>query len=282
MKSSISIWSFYGNWNLEEKMKLAKDAGFEGFEIDLSDDGPVNFKTSADEFKKIRATAEKVGIQLSGFATGLYWGANGASADPKVRQKAAAILDRQLECAEALGIDAVLVVPAAVGVDFIPGGEVVPYDVAFDRAKDLIRNALPTAEKRKVTIGIENVWNKFLLSPLEMRDFVDSFKSERMKCYYDVGNTLATGYPEHWIPILGNRITRVHFKDYRRAVGSVEGFVDLLSGNVNWPAVVKALRDVKYAGWVTAEMIPPVPFYTHAPETLIYNTAKAMKAIFKL
>ncbi|MBL8993310.1 MAG: sugar phosphate isomerase/epimerase, partial [Spirochaetia bacterium] len=245
-------------------------------------EGPVNFKTTPEEFKKIRATAEKIGIQLSGFATGLYWGANGASADPKVRQKAAAILDRQLECAEALGIDAVLVVPAAVGVDFIPGGEVVPYDVAFDRAKDLIRQALPAAEKRKVTIGIENVWNKFLLSPLEMRDFVDSFKSERVKCYYDVGNTLATGYPEHWIPILGNRIARVHFKDYRRAVGSVEGFVDLLSGNVNWPAVVKALRDVKYQGWVTAEMIPPVPFYTYAPETLIYNTAKAMKAIFSL
>jgi hexulose-6-phosphate isomerase len=242
MKKSINIWSFYGNWNLEEKLRLAKAAGFEGFEIDLSEDGPVNLASTAADLKAVRALAERCGVTLSGLATGLYWGANACSEDPAVRQKAASILKKQIECASALGIDAILVVPGAVGVDFIPGGEVVPYQLAYERAKEFIRAAIPAAEKAGVTICIENVWNKFLLSPLEMKAFIDSFGSERVASYLDVGNTLATGYPEHWISALGPRIRRVHFKDYRRAVGSVDGFCDLLSGDVNWAGVMKELK----------------------------------------
>ena len=282
MKKSISIWSFYGDWNLEEKLRLAKDAGFEGFEIDLSEDGPVNLKSSVADLKAVRVLAEKCGLALSGLATGLYWGANACSLDPAVRDKAAAILTKQIQCAAALGIDAVLVVPGAVGVDFIPGAEVVPYHLAYERATQFIKTALPAAEKAKVTLCIENVWNKFLLSPLEMKAFIDSFGSERVGAYFDVGNALATGYPEHWIATLRQRIQRVHFKDYRRAVGTVDGFCDLLSGDVNWPAVVGAFKEVAYKGWVAAEMIPPVPFYKHCPEVLIHNTSRAMDAIFAL
>ena len=95
-------------------------------------------------------------------------------------------------------------------------------------------------------------------------------------------NCLATGYPEHWIPILGRQIRRVHLKDYRRAVGSVNGFVEILSGDVNWPAVMGALRTIGYDGWLTAEMIPPIPFYKHAPETLLFNTSRAIDALFGL
>ena len=97
-----------------------------------------------------------------------------------------------------------------------------------------------------------------------------------------MANTLAFGYPEHWIQILGPRIKRVHFKDYRRNVGSVDGFCDLLSGDVEWPAVMAALRQADYRGWIAAEMIPPVPFYKHCPEVLIHNTSRAMDAIFAL
>jgi hexulose-6-phosphate isomerase len=282
MKKSISIWSFYGNWSLEEKLRLAKDAGFAGFEIDLSEDGPVNLKSAAADLKAVRALAEKCDVQLSGLATGLYWGANAVSADPAAREKAGRILQKQIECAAALGIDAILVVPGAVGVDFISGCEVVPYHLAWERAKDFIRAALPAAEKARITIGLENVWNKFLLSPLEMKAFIDGFGSEWVGSYFDVGNVLATGYPEHWIAALGERIRRVHFKDYRRAVGTADGFCDLLSGDVNWPEVMAALRAAGYQGWVAAEMIPPVPFYKHCPEVLIHNTSRAMDAIFAL
>jgi L-ribulose-5-phosphate 3-epimerase len=282
MKKSISIWSFYTKGSLEENLALAREAGFTGFEIDLSEDGPVNLKTGKEDLSAIRRMVEKAGLELSGLATGLYWGSNAASPNPETRKRALAILTKQIETAHLLGIDAILVIPGSVGVDFIPGCEVIPYEIAYQRASSFIREMLPAAEKQKVKIGIENVWNKFLTSPLEMRGFIDQFESQWVGTYFDVGNVLATGYPEHWIEILGKRIVRVHFKDYRRAVGSADGFCDLLSGDVDWPMVVRALRSIGYDGWVTAEMIPPVPFYKHAPEVLIYNTSRAMDAILAL
>lgn len=282
MKKAISIWSFPGDVSWEKKLQWAKDAGFAGFEVDLSEDGVVNMKSSDADLAKVRSAVEKAGLQLTSLATGMYWGANPVSADSGVRAQAKAIIEKQITAAAGLGLDTILVVPGSVGADFIPGCEIVPYDVAYERATAFIREALPLAEKHKVVIGVENVWNKFLLSPLEMRAFIDQFQSEYVRSYFDVGNTLAFGYPEHWISILGSRIRRVHFKDYRRAVGSVDGFVDILSGDVNWPAVVSALRSVKYEGWVTAEMIPPVPFYKYSPETLIHNTSRAMDGVLSL
>jgi hexulose-6-phosphate isomerase len=282
MKKSVGICCFYGNWNIEEKFALAKEAGFQGFEIDLSEDGPVNLNSTPEELKAFRKLAEKHGLELSGLMTFLYWGANAASADPAVRDKAAALLARQIECAQLLGIDTILAVPGAVGVDFIPGAEVVRYDLAYERATAFIQAALPAAEKAGVTIGVENVWNKLLLTPLEMKAFVDQFGSEHVGVYFDVANTLAFGYPDHWIEILGERIKRVHFKDYRRNVGTADGFCDLLSGDVDWPAVMAALRKIGYTNWIAAEMIPPVPFYKHCPEVLIHTTSRAMDAIFKL
>jgi hexulose-6-phosphate isomerase len=133
---------------------------------------------------------------------------------------------------------------------------------------------VPTAEKIGVTIAVENVWNKFLLSPLEMRGFIDSFKSKRVGAYFDVGNVLLTGYPEQWIKILGKRIKRIHIKDFKKSVGTVDGFVDLLKGDVDFTAVKKALAAIGYKGYVTAEMIPYSP---GRPE----RTARAMKKIFK-
>lgn len=279
MKKSVSTCCFYGKWSLEEKFALAKEAGFQGFEIDLSEDGPVKMTSTKAELQAFRSLVKKHGLELSGLMTFLYWGANAASADPATREKAKKILHRQIECAEILGIDTILVVPGAVGVDFIPGAEIVRYDLAYERATEFIREGLPAAEKAGITMAVENVWNKFLLSPTEMRGFVDQFGSKNVGVYFDVANTLAFGYPEHWIEILGRRIKRVHLKDYRRNVGTVDGFCDLLSGDINWPAVVGALRNVGYGGWVAAEMIPPVPFYKHCPEVLIHNTARAMDAI---
>jgi|TARA_B110000495_G_C23040114_1_gene623269 L-ribulose-5-phosphate 3-epimerase len=282
MKKSISIWSFYGDWSLKEKMKLAKDAGFEGFELDVSGDGPITLGSSDAEIDQIGELAAESGLTLSGLATGMYWEFNPASENAETRASAKTVLEKQIRVASRLGIDAVLVVPGSVGADFIPGCEELSYDLVWDRATAFVADSLPLAKELGVTMCIENVWNKFLLSPREMGQFIDQFNDERVGSYFDVGNVLATGYPEHWISILGDRIRRVHVKDYRRAVGSVDGFVDLLSGDVNWPAVVQSLKASGYDGWVAAEMIPPVPFYKHAPETLIYNTSRAMDSIFAL
>ena len=173
-----------------------------------------------------------------------------------------------------LGADAYLYVPGAVEVFFLSEAEVIPYDVCYQRASEAISQLVPTAEKLGVTIAVENVWNKFLLSPLEMRDFIDNFDSIQVGAYFDVGNVLLTGYPEQWIRILGSRIKRVHIKDFKRSIGTADGFVDLLEGDVDFVAVKKALAEINYDSYVTAEMIPYTP---GRPE----KTAVAMKEIFK-
>ena len=159
-------------------------------------------------------------------------------------------------------------------VFFLPDAEVIDYDVCYRRAGEAVRQIVSTAEETGVTVCIENVWNKFLLSPLEMRDFIDSFKSKMVGAYFDVGNILLTGYPEQWIKILGPRIKRIHVKDFKKSIGTVEGFVDLLDGDVNFEVVKKALAQIKYDGYVTSEILPFAP---GKPE----KTAKAMKKIFK-
>lgn len=284
MKKAINVWSFPPEWTLERKLQVAREAGFEGFEIDLTDDrnAPLHLDSTSEEVAAVRSLIERHELEISGLATGLYWGANAASADESQRRRAGEILQRQIEIAAELGVDTILVVPGAVGVDFIPGSEVVPYAAAWDRAREFIIPFLELADQHQVQIAIENVWNKFLLSPREMRDFIGSFTSQWVGSYFDVGNAVASGYPEHWIDILAEQIMRVHFKDFRRAVGTIHGFVDLLSGDVNWLEVMRALRRVHFSGWVAAEMIPPVPFYKHCPEALIHSTSAAMDRIFAL
>nr|WP_232229238.1 sugar phosphate isomerase/epimerase family protein [Paenibacillus zanthoxyli] len=186
------------------------------------------------------------------------------------------VCKKQLELAAVLGADAILVIPGAVGVDFIPGSEVVAYDKAYDRALEAIGKLAPEAEQLGVAIGIENVWNKFLLSPLEMRGFIDAIGSRFVGSYLDVGNIVHSGYPEQWVRILGDRIKKVHFKDYRREAGGLHGFVDLLAGDVDYPAVVSALREIGYDGYVTGEMILA---YKHYTEQIIFNTSASMDAI---
>ena len=148
--------------------------------------------------------------------------------------------------------------------------------MAYERALSALRELAPVAESLKVSIGVENVWNRFLLSPMEMAEFIDKVGSDYVGAYFDVGNVLFSGYPEHWIKILNKRIKKVHFKDYRRKAGDLHGFVDILAGEVNWPAVMAQFEKIGYDGWVSAEMLPP---YSHYPEAIIYNTSFAMDKI---
>ena len=278
MKISISNWSFDPGKSLRDCMELAKDAGYDGFEVALGDVGEFSMESSEADARAVRARAEEVGIESSGVACGLYWGCSLTADCEAERAKAKAILKKEIEMAAWVGVDGILVVPGNVHASFIPDCPVVSYDVAWERATEAIGEAAPLAESLGVTIGVENVWNKFLLSPLEMARFLDQFESDRVGAYFDVGNVLLTGFPEQWIRILGKRIARVHFKDFRCEVGGLAGFVDLLSGEVNWPAVMAAFQEIGYDGWVTAEMIPP---YTHHGDQIVYNTAEAMKRIVR-
>jgi L-ribulose-5-phosphate 3-epimerase len=276
LKKSISIWSFAEGMKIVDCMKMAKDAGFDAIELALNETGEMGLQSSKDEILGYRKAADEIGIEISSLATGLYWSYTLTSDNEKIREKAKSIVKKQLDAASLLGVDTILVVPGAVGVDFVPDSEVIAYDVAYERALEAMKELAPYAESKKVYIGIENVWNKFLLSPLEMRDFIDEVGSDYVGSYFDVGNVIYSGYPEHWIKILGKRIKKVHFKDYRKDVGTLSGFVDLLSGDVNFPAVIEELKNVGYDSYVTAEMIPP---YKNYPEQIVYNTSLAMDKI---
>ncbi len=275
MKKGISIWSFTEP-DLKKCFELAKDAGFEGVEVALDEEGAVSLKSTKEDIMAVKKMADEVGIELYSVACGLYWDYNYTSNCAQNREKAKVITKKQLEIASWLGCDTILVVPGAVDVAFNPDYDVTDYDVAYDRCLEALKELAPYAESLKVSIAIENVWNKFLLSPLEMRDIIDKVGSAYVGSYFDVGNSLYCGYPQQWIKILGTRIKKVHFKDYRKNVGSLDGFVDILAGDVDYTAVKKALDDAGYTDWVTAEMIPP---YKQYPETIIYNTSNAMDKI---
>lgn len=275
MKKGISIWSF-AEPDLKKCLMLAKQAGFDGVEVALDEQGPVSLNSTREEMLELKAFAEELGLEFYSVASGLYWTYNYTSNLEENREKAKAITRKQLEVASYLGCDTILVVPGAVKVAFDPESELVEYDVAYERALSALKELAPYAEELKVSIGVENVWNKFLLTPLEMARFIDEVGSDYVGSYFDVGNVMYIGYPEHWIKVLGSRIKKVHLKDYRVAAGGLHGFVDLLAGEVNWPAVMDQLNKVGYDGWVSAEMIPP---YTYYPETIIYNTSNAMDSI---
>lgn len=274
MKKGINIWSF-PEQSLARTFALAHDAGFEGVETALGDAGEISLTSTERDLLAVRRQAEDAGIALYSLSCGLYWDTWLNADSAAERQKAKDIVKKQLETAKILGADTILVLPGCV-TSVNDANRVCDYVTAYERSLEALRELAPEAEKMQVNIGLENVWSKFLLSPVEMRDFIDKIGSPFVGAYFDVGNVLVSGYPEHWIRALGSRIKKVHFKDFRRAVGTLDGFVDLLAGDADWPAVTAAFREVGYDGWVSAEMIPNYKYYT---ETIIYNTSRAMDKI---
>ena len=274
MKKSISIWAFPG-LKIKEAMELAKKAGFEAVELALDEEGEISLNSSQKEIENVASMAKQIGLDISGLATGLFWKYSMTSNKKENVNKAREVCRKMLDTARWLGTDGILVIPGGVGADFIPGYEVVSYDLAYERARKALKEVAPYAEEKKVYVGVENVWNKFLLSPLEMKQFIDEINSPFVGVYFDVGNVVINGYPEQWIRILGKRIKRVHFKDFKSAVGNLNGFVDLLEGDVNWHEVIKALKEVGYNGYVTAEFFG----YKEYNEVLIYNISQAMDYI---
>ncbi|MBR5527443.1 MAG: sugar phosphate isomerase/epimerase [Clostridia bacterium] len=246
MKKGISYWSFTGK-SYKEAFEYAKNAGFDGVEVTLNPEGEVTMDTPDEQILEIKKQADEAGIELYSVATGLFWSYSFTSNDKAVREKAIKIARRELEIAKLLGCDSVLVVPGLVDED-------TPYDVAYDRALCAMRELAPYAEELGVMVGVENVWNKFMLSPLEYRDFIDKVGSSYVKAYFDVGNVVYDGWPEQWISILGNRICKIHIKDYIRNDRTLAGFCELLDGDVDFAKVLAALESVGYNGFCTAEM----------------------------
>lgn len=285
MIKAINYWSFPGGLdgtkNVKEAILDAAKLGYNGIELSFGDTGTLSPATTSKELQDILKTSKDAKVKLSSLAAGFYWAYNFSSPKKEERKKALDMTKKYIDTANALGVDRILVIPGAVDVFFNPSAEVVSYDDVNERCMAALSELVPYAEKKKVAMCIENVWNRYLsMSVLEMKSFVDHFDSKYLGVYFDVGNVIPFGYAEQWIRILGNRIKAVHFKDFKREAGNggMVGFVDLLQGDVNWPEVMKALKETGYEGPVTAEMIPYYRFY---PEVRLKVTSIAMDAILK-
>ena len=270
MKKGINIWSF-PQQSLKDNFLLAKKAGFEGVEISIEAEGELTLQTTDKQLKDIKKLAEDTGIELYSLTCGLCWDYRLTDDDKDNVNMAKDMIKRQLDAANILGCDTILVIPGVVQAYFSFSEKKVDYLTVYERSIAAINELIPYAKKAGVCLGLENVGSKFLYSPMEMRDFIDKFKSEYVASYFDIA------YPEDWIRILGSRIKKVHVKDYRLGAGEF-GSVDLLAGDVNFPEVIKALKEVKYDGWLTAEMIPNYRYYT---DTIIYNTSNSLDRIME-
>lgn len=278
MKISVSYWMFEGGLEgtlpVEDAMKQAKQLGFDAIELCIADKGVLTHEATPGLCSQIRRQANQIGIEISSVASGMSWFYPPSSNDPVIRKAIIDFTRRSLQITKWLKVDAYLFVPGAVDVFFLPDSEVIRYDVCYRRAKEAVRRLVPAVQRFGVNLCIENVWNKFLLSPLEMRQFIDQFRCKGVGVYFDVGNVMLTGYPHHWIQLLGTRIKRVHIKDFKRSIGTVDGFVDLGEGDVDFEAVKAALTEIGYDGYVTAEVIPYRP-------GRLEKTAEFMKKMFK-
>lgn len=270
MKVGINHWTFPPELPLRDAFALAKRAGCDHIELNLAKEGELSLATPEAQVRALATAAREAGIEISSLSTGLYWEFSPTSNDPGVRRQAGEVVRRQLQTAEWLGVGCILVVPGAVTPN-------VGYETAYARATQFVSDALPAARQHQVTIGVENVWNRFLLSPLEMRAFLDSFSEPSLVgAYFDAGNILAYGYPQDWIRTLGRRVQRVHVKDFDDKVGGWNGFRGLLQGSVPWEEVRAALDETGYEGYVTAE----VSGYAVHPELGLKHTADCLRAVF--
>jgi hexulose-6-phosphate isomerase len=276
MKASFSLFSFGEGDDLETLFPLIRRAGYDGAEPVLGERGYLTCSSADDEILAIRKTAERHGLALPTLGVWSLWDNNPLSENRETREKAEAIVRFQLHAARLLGADTILVVPGYVGTDFAATREQVRYDIAYDRAGEFFSRLSGDAEREGVRIGIENVWNRFLLSPLEMARLVDEVGSPWVGVYFDVGNIVYIGYPEQWIEILGKRIFKIHLSDYRRSQAGLGAFVDLFAGDVDFRAVVKALKAVGYDDWLTLEMLPN---YKQFPQASIFSNKFAVDSI---
>jgi len=280
MIKCISYWAMKdglaGTHPVDDALTQAKAAGFAGLELCMASEGALNVNTPQAECERIRAQAAKMGLATETLASGMSWGFNPTSDDPAVRQKSIDLHAAALQRAAWLGCKAMLFVPGVVKSPLCP--DLIRYDVAVDRASEATKRLLDVATKVGVDLCVENVWNGLFYSPIEFRDFVDSFKSPRCGIYLDVGNLM--GYhqhPPHWIELLGKRIRRVHIKDYSENFSflGAYSFCALGAGQVPWAEIMKALRAVGYNGTLVAEMMPWDP-------SLLARTSAAMDIIMAM
>ena len=244
LKKGVGFGMINEEISLLDKFKLVKDLGYDGIEFN----SPVEFT-----IKELLNASDKSGVAIPSVVNKDHWTKPLSDPDPSVRQFTIDSVATSLNDVKELGGDTVLVVPGVVN-------EKVSYEVAYKNALESVRKLIPHVEKTGMKIGLENVWNNFILSPIEAKRFVDEIDHPLIGWYFDIGNILRYGWPEHWIETLNTRIVKLHAKEFSRKKMNDEGLwkgfeVDLLEGDNNWPIVMKALKEIGYKGeWLTVEL----------------------------
>ena len=279
MIKGISYLSFENglsnNESIESALSQTKNNGFDALELSVSSEGVINTNTSKAECELIRKKIEDSGVFVDSIATGMSWGVSPTSNDKSIREKSISLHQDALKVANYLDCKALLFVPGVVKSPISP--EIVRYDRALARLREAINQMLPIAEDLNVDLCMENVWNGFFYSPIELRDFVDSFDSDRLGVYLDIGNLIGyQQHPPHWIELLNSRIKRVQIKDFQENfdwTGSFS-FCDIGAGDVPWKETIAALEAIQYKSTIIAEMLP-------WDETILSRTSAAMDQLFK-
>jgi L-ribulose-5-phosphate 3-epimerase len=243
LRKAVKYGMVGGAGSLVEKFKMLKEVGFEGIDMDRP--------AKHDE---VRRAMDESGLIVHGVVDYVHWGKSLSDPNPDVRAEGVEGLKTALRDCKAYGGTTVLLVPAVVKKD-------VSYAEAYERSQAEIKKALPLAEELQLKILFENVWNNFLLSPLEYARYIDEFNSPLIGAYFDVGNIVRYGWPEHWIKTLGKRIGKLDIKEYSRKIANDEGVGKGFRAEIgdgedgcDWPAVLKALKEIGYSGWATAEV----------------------------
>lgn len=244
MKIGITQFAL-GKVSLDQILSLCQEAGYQAVELVFAEDGrDLDPELSDDELRQVGQRCAAAGVEISS-AVALYADAgNLLSRSGAEREKRCRCLARSLQIAGVLGTGAVLLHPGQLGAEGT-------YEEAWNDLRDLLKSMVRLAEHQKAVIGIENVWNKFLLSPREASQFIDEVGSPWVGFYLDTANMMAYGHPEHWIRSLGQRIKRVHLKDFKRREHQ---FVNLLDGDTDWPVVMRELRRIGYNSTIIHEV----------------------------
>jgi len=260
--------------SIESALEQTKTYGFDALELGISTEGVLTTKTSKAECAQIRKIINESGIFVDSLTNGLSWGVSPTSNDEATRAHSISLHKDAIQVASNLGCKAFLFVPGVVKSPI--SSEIVRYDKALERIRDAINQLLPIVEDLDIDLCMENVWNGFFYSPIELRDFVDSFSSNKLGVYLDVGNLIGCQqYPPHWIELLNSRIKRVQIKDYQENfdwTGSFS-FCDIGAGDVPWKETIEALKSINYQNTIIAEMLP-------WDETLLARTSAAMNQLF--
>ena len=282
MYKALNYWVF-GGFDAQktpyEFIDFASSKGLDGVELTVGDVLPVDI--TEEECRKIAAYAKSKNVGLRTLASGAGWNCNMGAADEKEREEAIAFTEKYLYIAKWIGAETILVVPGATRIAWDPSRPVIPYKQVWDNVLSSLKRVVPLAEELHINIALENVWNRFLISPMEWKYFLDTVNSKNVGIYFDAGNACLTGRPQDYPEILGDYIKAVHLKNFEESdcAGGLHGFGDdLHKGVLDYSALFAELDKIGYKGTFTVEMIP----FSRLPDLILPDQALAEKVTAQL